>query len=161
MASFVNTAAVSRLVSMLGAKAAAMAEASKLSTTVGVHEEDGSVAYAPGKPITISQIASVHELGLGKVPRRSWLLDCISENRQAIAEAERRVASATVLGRMTLDVAYMQLGAFIVSMIQARIRAHIDPALADSTVRRKKSSLPLVHEGRFINSIRAKLERVI
>ena len=162
---FVNTAAIAKLTHRLNTAATAMARASKLSTTVGVHEEDGNKAYAPGKPITISQIAAVHELGTTRIPRRSWLLDYISENRATIDEAERRVVKAIALGRMTADVAYLQLGAFIVSKIKQRIRDRIEPGLADSTIAAKSvggklSDIPLIDEGRFLSSIRAKLERV-
>jgi len=164
MPNFVNFAAMTRLTSRLHGKAAAMARASAMATTVGVHEEDGNKAYEPGKAITISQIAAVHEFGLGRVPRRSWLLDYISEDRATIKEAQRRVGVAIAKGRMTADVAYLRLGALIVSKIQARIRARIEPPLADATIDAKSvggnlSDIPLIDEGRFINSIRARLDR--
>ncbi len=152
----VNAAALARVnarVRQIQSETEAM---SGFALTVGIHEEEGS-EVDDDAGATIATIAAVHEFGNSTVPRRSWLLDWISENESELAEAFRRSAREVAARRLTARVAWEQIGEFSVAGIQRRIRGNIGPPLSPETVARKGSSVALIDEGRMIASIRAKV----
>lgn len=155
---FVNIALIARIQAQLDGIRGSGEEAGRHSLTVGVHEEEGAKLEPNGA--TIAAVAAFHEFGTSSIPRRSWLFDGIRENEAAIIEAIRRIGLAMVDRKrpMPAEKAYAQLGAFIVSKLQARIRENIPPPLSPVTIARKGSSVALIDEGRLIASIRAKVQ---
>ncbi len=151
----VNQAALTRVSARITGIRQATAEASRRGVTVGIHEEEGAELDDSGA--TVAAIAAFHEFGTSRVPRRSWLLDGITENEAAISEAFRRVGREIAAKRLSPEAGYAQLGEFIVAKLQARIRANIPPPLSPVTIARKGSSTALIDEGRLIASIRAKV----
>lgn len=151
----VNRAAIARVSGLIGRRKRTTEEASRTSVTVGIHEEEGGETVDGGQ--TIAEIGLYHELGTSRVPRRSWLADTIDEEQSRIDEALRRVGREIAAARMRPDVAYLQLGEFIVAKIQGRIRRRIPPPLAPSTIAAKGSDVPLIDEGRLIASIRSRV----
>ena len=102
--------------------------------------------------LTNAIIAEIHELGLG-VPERSWLRAWIDENQKEIQSTLDLLNRQVAQGRITSDQYAHRFGAWAVSQIQARISARIDPPLAQSTIDRKGSSVPLIDSGQFRTSI--------
>lgn len=157
----VNVAALRRVRAELARRGGAAARASRLSVTVGIHEEEGGEEDASGT--TVASIAFFHEVGTSRVRRRSWLVDGIAENLEAIQEAQRRVARAIVQKNpVPVDRAYLQLGEFIVTKLKARIVAGIPPALLPATLLKKTvggkgGATPLIDEGRLLASITAQV----
>lgn len=152
----VNVGAVERVRAELRRRGDIGRRMSRVSVTVGIHEEEGEEAEGDSGA-TLAEVAFFHEVGTTRVPRRSWLADGIEENEDAIHEAFRRVARAMVEKRIPVDVGYLQFGEFVVAKLQGRIRSGISPPLAASTIAAKGSSIPLIDEGRLIASIRAKV----
>lgn len=155
----VNHAAVARVRRELRARGDIARAMERISVTVGIHEEEGDEVAAPGSPATLAEVAFFNEMGTSRIPRRSWLADGLEENDDAIHEAFRRAARAMITKRIPVDVGYLQFGEFVVAKLQGRIRGGIAPPNAPSTVERKGSSVPLIDEGRFIASIRAKVRQ--
>jgi hypothetical protein len=110
----------------------------------------------PGR--TIGQVAVWMEYGTmdygWNTPRRSWLFDWLDENldritKQLGADTHRVIFAgedeATALGRR--GTAYRQA-------IQGRIKRHIPPPNAPSTLERKDGTTPLIDTKLFYDSIR-------
>jgi hypothetical protein len=125
--------------------------------TVGVHEAEGAKAHEGDT--TVLEIATWMEFGTTKVPARSFLAGWADE-RQKENEADfKRMALAVVNGRVpSLKIGLERLGLKFVKDIGNRIRAHIPPPLAQSTIDRKGSSTPLIDTGHLISSILHKVE---
>lgn len=127
--------------------------------TVGVHEDQGGEGYEGG--LTVAEVGAIHEFGApdANVPRRSFLRGYFDEQQDDIADKLTRAGQA-VLGRgMDPQAAYEAVGLAMAGDVQARISAGLDPPNAESTIRQKGSSKPLIGEtGQLRASITAKVE---
>lgn len=118
--------------------------------TVGIHAQDGD---APKGDTKLLDVALAHEFGLG-VPRRSFIADWHEENRAKHEQQMIAMAKAIVAGTVpSAEVAAQRLANLWVGEVQKRIVAGIAPALAEETVRRKKSSTPLIDTGQLRSSV--------
>jgi hypothetical protein len=124
----------------------------RLTLTVGVHGEEGGASHGHG--LTVGDIATIHEYGLG-VPERSfiraWADGAQAENERALQQAAIRVVKGQV---PSAKVALDQVGLAFVGAVQARMAGGIPPPLAPATVARKGSSTPLIDTGQLRASIR-------
>jgi len=131
--------------------------------TVGVHAAEGSAeaVSSDGKSakITLLEIATINEYGLGNVPERSFIRDWYDENEAANQEALRKIGIQVLKGVYTIDVGLGRLGALFQGQIQQRISAGIPPANAFITIQRKESSTPLIDTGQLRASILWKVTR--
>lgn len=120
----------------------------------------GAKATAPhaGGPLTTAEIAEIHEVGAG-VPRRSWLVDWLEENRREVERTMRALSRKVLLGQMDPKVATAQLGAWAAGSIQQRIADQIPPPLAEATIKRKGSSVPLIDTGQLRTSITSRVAK--
>lgn len=107
-----------------------------------------------GESLDLAEIAAINEFGSsdGHVPERSFLRATIDQHRAEYAR-ELEVAVERMIDGAPPALAYGRLGLRAVADVQARIRAHIPPPNAPSTIRRKGSSTPLIDTGRLIQSI--------
>jgi hypothetical protein len=123
--------------------------------SVGVHEEEGGAEYSDGA--TVAEVATYNEFGTERIPERSFLRTWYDENKeQALIDARKLFAYITRKGgslRNGLD----QLGLRFVGQIQTRISSGIPPENADSTIRQKGSSVPLIATGQLRASVRHKV----
>lgn len=109
--------------------------------------------YPDGKPV--AGVAVVQEFGSvsRRIPPRPFFRPAVDGSRQmqrdAIAAAVRRAVS----GRQTVEQGMEQLGAAVVGEIQKAISELDSPPLADSTIRRKGNSKPLVDTGMMLQSV--------
>lgn len=141
-------------------------KAQKLGLTVGVHGPEASAVHEepespepkkgakPKAPITVGDIATVAEYGLGNNPKRSWLRDWVDQNQGEISGILKQVAEGAIQGRYSPSTAFDRAGLLFVAKIQERIRGNIPPALKDATVKRKGSSVALINTGQFVSAIR-------
>lgn len=118
---------------------------------VGILEK-GNDAAKEGDGQTVADVATRNEFGLG-VPERSfiraWYDESLEQNRADWTKLHRQalrgdISEAQALGR---------LGVKFVGDIQKRIVAGIDPANAESTIKAKGSSTPLVDTGQLKSSV--------
>src|ERR1700682_419186 len=98
------------------------------------------------------ELGKFHEFGLG-VPQRSFLRGWVDENREAIRRQLGFYTEMTLRGSMTWRAALTKFGEWAVAGIHARMRAHIPPPLAASTVKRKGSDIPLIDTQELYNAI--------
>lgn len=114
---------------------------------LGVQGQKASAPHGPGEPISVGELAAIHELGLG-VPERSWLRAWLDENSRMILDDSKAAIQQVILGKLTKERALNILGLKWVGAIQQRIAdGQVTPALAKSTVDRKGSSVPLIDTG--------------
>jgi hypothetical protein len=64
-----------------------------------------------GSGLTVAQVASYHEFGLG-VPRRSFIRDYVDQDAEQIRQRLRKVAKDVGEGRLTLQVSMARFGEF-------------------------------------------------
>jgi hypothetical protein len=118
--------------------------------TVGIHEEAGA---APHGDLSLIDIASMHEFGLGQAQRSfigAWAEANEAEHKQNL----RALGNALVKGTVAdPQQGLEQLGELYVGEVQARIAGGIAPPNSPSTIRRKGSSTPLVDNGVLRSSI--------
>lgn len=150
VASLQEKAASALLVGVQGTKAAEKHKPSE-------HEKDTAPAE---EPLTVGEIAEIHEFGLG-VPRRSWLRDWFEEHKQEIEEDLRKITRGVLLGKITKERGLEILGVKYQGQIQKRISdGEIEPPLAQRTIDAKGSSTPLIDTGQLRSAISWKLEKL-
>jgi len=125
------------------------------SVKVGVM---GSEAGEKHGDLTVADIATFHEFGLGN-PKRSFIADYVDEGVSDI-EAKIRSAAERVIRGSTIERELSILGLYIQGEIQKRMSAGIPPPLKPATIARKGSSTPLIDTGQLRSSITYEVEKV-
>jgi len=120
----------------------------------GIFAEEGAEAKEGSPGATLIQIANIHELGLG-VPQRSFIRGWFEENKDRVSELFAKQLDK--LGVSRVETVLERLALWVQADIQLRITRRIPPPLADATIKRKKSSVPLVDTGQLKGSILAKV----
>jgi hypothetical protein len=124
------------------------------SVSVGVLKADEPHADSD---MTIVEIAAVHEFGspAAGIPERSFIRstfensDVVNQQRALCAKVARKI----IRDKMTPEEGLQILGQWGVAQVKKRIRAHIPPPLKDETIKRKKSSTPLIDTGQLLNAL--------
>lgn len=130
---------------------------------VGVQAKDKAVRRGKGGSIRntdqpLAVIAAIHEFGLGDMPQRSFLRSAYDENLPVIDKMIQRVANGAVYGLGT-NAALNQLGNVVQGMVQRKIVDGPFVPNSPATIKRKKSSKPLIDTGHLRQSIRYVIER--
>lgn len=130
---------------------------------VGVQAKDKAVRRGKGGSIRntdqpLAVIAAIHEFGLGDMPQRSFLRSAYDENLPMIDKMIQRVANGAVYGLGT-NAALNQLGNVVQGMVQRKIVDGPFVPNSPATIKRKKSSKPLIDTGHLRQSIRYVIER--
>jgi len=102
--------------------------------------------------LTVLDVGYFHEFGLG-VPERSFLRGWLDEKQGDVKKAMTRMAESVLAGNREPEPALNVLGQAFVGGIQKRITEHIPPSLADETVKRKGSDVPLISTGQLRSSL--------
>lgn len=130
---------------------------------VGVQAKDKAVRRGKGGSIRntdqpLAVIAAIHEFGLGDMPQRSFLRSAYDENLPMIDKMIQRVANGAVFGLGT-NAALNQLGNVVQGMVQRKIVDGPFVPNSPATIKRKKSSRPLIDTRHLRQSIRYVIER--
>lgn len=124
------------------------------AVTVGVHSDAGA-----GKDgVTNALKAAVNEFGTDTIPERSFLRSTMAENRQTYLGNIAKIAQSAIQGKRTPEKGMGLLGLKAQNDIKARITSIATPANAASTIKRKKSSNPLIDTGEMRESVRWKYD---
>ena len=124
--------------------------------TVGIHEDDGAEATEEG--LTVAEVAEINEFGLG-VPERSFVRSFAEENEAEHVANMRKLGVAIVKGKTTAIAGLEAVASVYRGKIQAKIASGIAPENAESTIRQKGSSTPLVNTGQLRSSADARVEQ--
>lgn len=130
------------------------------SIKLGVQGQKASEQHE-GMPITVGAIAEIHELGLG-VPERSWLRAWCDAKQDMVLQDSMDALKQVILGKLTRERALAVLCLKWQGDIQQWIaEGNVTPELAQSTIDRKGSSVPLIHTGQLRSAITAIAEKAI
>lgn len=121
-----------------------------------------------GTDITVLGVATVHEFGVnvvgknGKkinIPERSFIRSSYDANKQRIFEFDKELERVLNL-ELSVDGFFNLIGEFAVGVIQNHLTSQVmSPPLAQSTIRMKGSSNPLIDTGQLRRSIDYKIVR--
>lgn len=131
----------------------ALGKDKELVLTVGVHGPEGGVPAEGDSRLTVTEVATIHEYGLG-VPERSFIRGWADETRTENEDNLRKIAEAVVKGKFDLRTGLERYGLRCVGSVQRRISGNIPPPLAQVTIDRKGSSVALIDTGQLRSSIR-------
>lgn len=99
-------------------------------------------------------VAAAHEFGTATIDERSFIRSTRDANAKEIDRLIAAEAKAILEGRKTKEESLNGLGLWLVGKIQDRIHSNIPPPLAESTIRRKQSSVALIDSGQLVQGIR-------
>jgi phage gpG-like protein len=104
---------------------------------------------------SMMDLAMVHEYGSrnGHIPARSFIRSTCDAKRKDHLDLVRKLQWQIILGRINAKQALMQLGEVVSKDMVQAINDGIEPALKPETVKRKKSSKPLIDTGRLKGAI--------
>ena len=104
---------------------------------------------------TIAGVMAVHEYGNKHVPARRPIRTTFERFRGELVKFQTKLSHAIITKGTAVKRALPLLGEWGAAQIKKTIKSgpHLTPALAKSTVKRKKSRRPLVDTGRLANSI--------
>jgi len=100
-------------------------------------------------------LATVHEFGSadGRIPQRSFFRSTLQRQKQKHLRLIAQLQKLYIVGKLSLKQALTQLGETVRGDIVETISHGVDPKLASSKVKRKKSSQTLIDTGRLKGSI--------
>lgn len=147
------------------------------SLTVGIHADKGTkkhdvrarkeVAGGRGKKarqdaasaasLTVLDIGTIHEFGLGNNPERSFIRAWADENKAKNQKTISTLMKSVAQGKRTIEDASDIIGLRFVGDIQRRMRNRIPPPLKSETIARKGSDVPLIDTGQLRSSIQYKV----
>lgn len=130
----------------------------RLAILVGVFEREGAMPHGDDA-FTVLDVAAVHEFGTATIPQRSFIRAWFDENLERAREALRRLMVQALQGKMTPEQCVEKFGLWVQGEIQKRIAQGIPPPLAESTVEKKGSSVPLVNTGQLRSSVTFRVEK--
>lgn len=138
-------------------------ELSDVVIKVGVQAKDKTVKRGKGGSIRntdqpLAAIAAIHEFGLGGMPQRSFLRSAFDENKPMINKMGDHIVNSAIKGIST-ETALDQLGNVVQGMVQKKIVDGPFVPNSPATIKRKKSSRPLIDTGHLRQSIRYVIER--
>lgn len=123
---------------------------------------EGATGKGKSEALTIGELASIHEFGLGSCPQRSFLQGWADENTAQINNVVNKGAQALVQGKLDSPLQLMnQIGSWAVGQIQQRMATSIPPPLAPETIRRKGSSVSLIDTGQLRSSVSFRVDTVL
>ncbi len=145
---------------------------SEFKIEAGIFEEEGSKAKRRGKKakkaskLTLAEVAAIHEFGaiikdefgnkIGEIPQRSFLRAWFDANKERIqAFFVSRLAAE---GPENWRKACNQLALWIEGELRRNVKKRIPPPLAESTILRKGSTVPLIDSSQLVNSLTARVD---
>jgi hypothetical protein len=126
--------------------------------TVGVHGPEGGKQATGDTRLTVLDVATINEFGLG-VPERSFIRDWYDQQEKHLQDDLRKIAKANFKGVYDTQTGLERFGLKCVGEVQARIKSGIPPANAPSTIAKKGSSTPLIDKGQLWTSVTFKVTR--
>ena len=120
--------------------------------TIGIHQEQGEKAHGE---FTVAQIAAVHEYGSPEhnIPQRSFIRDTHDLNLRMNRQWMKQVQARVLKGELTQHQALTLMGEVGAKQMVSRMNLGIPPGLKPATIKRKKSSKPLIDTGQLKGSI--------
>ena len=111
--------------------------------------------------LTLAQLGNVMEHGTthaGRnhnvvIPPRPFMVPAIQTHRAAISNLSAELLTKVVHGEMDKKTALGKIGAYGQGLVQRQIRETLRPENAESTIREKGSSHPLIDTGQMMQNV--------
>lgn len=129
-------------------------ERNKPYVAVGVHKDAGMHQGEDGQSTTVAQVAKWNEFGTSRIPERSFIRSTFDERNRAYSALVEKLILLVYLRQETVLGTLAILGQMIETDIKNKIVTLRDPPNAPGTIKKKKSSNPLIDTGQMKNSIR-------
>ena len=128
-----------------------IAEIMGLSVVVGVTAKSN----ARSDELNNADLAMIHEFGIPahNIPERSFLRKPLINNAEAVANLAKNAIGKFIAGEMSAAEALGVIGEEAKGISKEAVTNGISPALKPATIKRKKSSKPLIDTGQLLNSI--------
>lgn len=131
-------------------------EANRAYVTIGVHEDAGS--YTKGdNPPTVVEVALWNEYGTTRTPERSFFRSTIDENASLLNQWREEVMGNILFKQWTVYHALETIGFRVQTLIQNKIKSHVPPPNAPSTIedkqRRGVAPETLIDSGLMLRSV--------
>lgn len=106
-------------------------------------------------PLTVASIGYIQEYGTddGRIPERSFMRSTIKEKQKEVIAMQKKLLIKIRKNTITSKHALGLIGEFMADAIKQKIISLSSPANAESTIKRKGSSNPLIDKGQLKNSI--------
>lgn len=103
----------------------------------------------------VANYMAVHEFGSrdGIIPERSWIRSWVDKNKGKLKAFVDDLYKKIVDGKMNTKIAMNKIGEYVSAGLKESITNLRTPPLKLATIKRKKSSNPLIDTGRARNSI--------
>ena len=109
--------------------------------------------------VTVLEYGSYNEFGTKNIPERSYIRSTIDERKRRIFGKAFQLQESIFLGKISVKKALGIMGSLIKGNIVQKIVSLRSPANADSTIKAKGSSNPLIgKDGRLRQSINYEVE---
>lgn len=130
----------------------------RMVITVGIQGKEARIKSGDeGDDLTNADVGAINELGMG-VPERSFLRSTIDAGRRKYLKLLNGIGDASVAGKISLVRGAKIVGEVVVGDIKEAISGGIPPPNAESTIKQKGSSTPLIDKGQLRGSITSKVE---
>jgi len=105
--------------------------------------------------------AASNEFGTedGHIPERSFLRSTVIEKREIITKFVGKEFINYIKAVTSLDRALNRIGLKVTSLVKSKIKKGPFTPNAPATIKRKKSTRPLIDTGRMLNSITHELDK--
>ena len=118
---------------------------------VGYFANQGN--HAGRRPITLGNLAAIHEHGTSRIPARPFVAPSLRKNRGKYLKLAGKQIAPCILGRQTTSNVWHLLGAEAVKDVQDYMINGTFTPLKPATIKRKGSSKPLIDTGQLRQSI--------
>ena len=98
-------------------------------------------------------VGAANEFGTARTPERSFLRSTTDEQRPNISRVQKKVYEKIVTAEISVKNGLALLGEFLTGKVKNKIRTLKTPANKPSTIKRKKSSNPLIDTAQMLQSI--------
>ena len=108
---------------------------------------------------TVLEVGVFQEFGTKSIPQRSYIRLTFDETKKSMFQTIKRQKDLIFLGASTVKKSLNVIGLQNTNNIKKTIRRTPSewPPLSESTIKRKKSSKPLIDTGQLINSLTHKV----
>lgn len=111
-----------------------------------------SITSKAARPISLKDLAAIHELGLG-VPKRAFIDPSLKANRKKYLLYAGKQITPIIRRKQSLNTTWQTIGAMAVADIQQYMLTARFTPLSPYTIKRKGSSKPLIDTGQLRQSI--------
>ena len=125
------------------------------SAVVGVFGTDALKEHPESDSgATFVEVAVWNEYGTYRIPSRSWLRDYFDGKADAIAKELAAATLRVIYAGESEEEALTKIAGKHTKGIKSRIKKHIPPPNAKSTLRRKRGDTPLIDSGALFKIIK-------